>query len=107
MAACRGVSEYDSIKAPRNDPDSIKIISKPRPIYPDEARENNVQGTVVLSVVFLRSGNIGDVEPIMTLPDGLTEQAIVAAKRIRFEPQRRNGRPVTTRKKIKYTFTIY
>ena len=64
----------------------LKIISKPRPGYTDSARLNNIEGTVVLNVTFLASGQIGRVEPLERLPDGLTEQAIAAAKRISFEP---------------------
>ncbi|MFN0140021.1 MAG: energy transducer TonB [Pyrinomonadaceae bacterium] len=85
----------------------LRIISKPRPIYTEDARQNNVQGTVILRLVFLASGNIGAIEPIKTLPNGLTEQAVEAAKKIRFEPNRVNGRPVSVRRMVEYTFTIY
>lgn len=87
--------------------DAMRIVSKPRAQYTDEARQNNVQGKVVLRVVFLASGNIGSVEPISNLPDGLTEQAIEAAKRIQFEPKLENGRPVSSIKSVEYLFAIY
>lgn len=85
----------------------LKIISKPKPGYTDSARLNNVQGKVVLRVVFLASGNIGLVEPISELPHGLTEKAIEAAKRIQFEPMIENGRPVSSIRTIEYSFVIY
>ncbi|MBA3770656.1 MAG: hypothetical protein H0X08_09235, partial [Blastocatellia bacterium] len=37
----------------------LAIISKPKPGYTDAARTSNTQGTVVLKVVFLASGQVG------------------------------------------------
>jgi hypothetical protein len=44
---------------------------------------------------------------ITELPDGLTDQAIAAAKGIRFQPQRVNGVAKTTTKVVEYSFAIY
>lgn len=85
----------------------IKIISKPRPGYTDAARQNNIQGTVVLRVTFLASGQIGSVSVVKGLPNGLSEQAIAAAKRIAFEPAKVNGAAVPVTKQIEYSFSIY
>lgn len=85
----------------------MKILSRPQPRYTDQARVNNVQGTVTLRVTFTASGTIGSVSPVSGLPYGLTEQAIAAAKQIRFEPPKRNGQPYAVTKTVSYTFTIY
>ncbi len=85
----------------------FKIISKPRPGYTDAARQNQVTGVVRLRVQFLASGQVGSVSPVSGLPNGLTEQAIAAAKSIKFEPMKKNGVPVGTTKVIEYSFTIY
>lgn len=85
----------------------IKIVSKPRPGYTDAARTNNIQGTVILRVVFLSSGQIGSISPIKGLPNGLTEQAIAAARRISFEPAKNNGIAQSVTKQIEYSFSIY
>jgi TonB family protein len=66
-----------------------------------------VQGTVALRVVFTASGQIGSVSPVKGLSDGLTEQAIAAAKEIKFEPAKKNGVPQTVTKQVQYSFTIY
>lgn len=86
---------------------AIKILSKPRPGYTDAARQNNIQGTVILRVTFLASGQVGSISPVKGLPNGLTEQAIAAARRINFEPAMRNGSPQTVTKQIEYSFSIY
>jgi protein TonB len=86
---------------------ALKILSKPRPGYTDAARQNNVQGTVILRVTFLASGQVGSISAVKGLPNGLTEQAIAAARRISFEPKKVDGvgQPVT--RQIEYTFSIY
>lgn len=85
----------------------VKIISKPKAPYTDEARQNNVQGSVTLKITFLASGQIGSVTAVTRLPYGLTENAIAAAKQIRFEPKKINGVPVSTSMTFQYGFNIY
>ncbi len=79
----------------------FRIISKPRALYTDQARQNNVQGTVVLKVTFLASGQIGSISTIKGLSNGLTEKAIAAARQIKFE----TGKTIT--RSVEYSFTIY
>ena len=92
---------------PRGVTSALKINSKPRPGYTDAARTNNIQGTVILSVTFLASGGVGSVSVVKGLPNGLSEQAISAAKRISFEPQKVNGVGQSVTKRIEYSFSIY
>ena len=85
----------------------VRIISKPRPGYTDAARTNGVTGSVVLKVTLLANGSIGSITPVRRLPHGLTEQAIAAARQIRFEPKKVNGSPVSVVMTFDYGFTIY
>lgn len=85
----------------------LKILAKQKAQYTDAARTNNVQGTVTLRVTFLASGGIGSITTIKGLPHGLTEQAIAAARNIRFEPEMVNGRAQTTSRPVSFTFNIY
>jgi protein TonB len=85
----------------------IRILSKPRPGYTDEARQQNVRGTVILRVTFLANGSIGSVSTVKGLPYGLTEKAIAAARQIRFTPKLQNGQAVTVNKVVHFNFTIY
>ncbi len=91
----------------------LKIISKPRAFYPDklifnESRLKQYQGKkVVLRVTFLANGQIGAISIITDLPEGLTEQAIAAARNIKFEPATRDGKTISVTKPVEYSFTIY
>jgi TonB family protein len=86
---------------------AVKILSKPRANYTDAARVEMVQGKVVLKVTFLASGAIGQITVVSGLPGGLTEQAIAAARNIRFEPAQVNGKAVSVTKTIEYNFAIF
>src|SRR5687767_13931967 len=84
-----------------------RITSKPRASYTDAARTNAVTGSVLLKVTLLASGQVGSITPVRRLPHGLTEQAIAAARLIRFEPKKVNGVPVSVTVTLDYGFTIY
>ena len=75
--------------------------------YTDLARRNEIQGEVLLRVTFLANGGIGSISVVSSLPYGLTEQAIAAAKKITFLPARKNGKKYAVVKTVQYTFSIY
>src|SRR5688572_5505333 len=85
----------------------LRIVSKPKPPYTDAARTNQVTGTVILKVTLLGSGQVGGITPVRRLPDGLTEQAIAAARLIKFEPKKVNGVPISVSVNVEYNFSIY
>lgn len=86
---------------------AIRIIGKPRALYTESARQNNVQGTVRLRVTLLRNGSIGAVQAMTELKHGLTEQAMAAAKKVVFIPKRNNGVAVSVVMTFDYGFNIY
>jgi TonB family protein len=83
------------------------VIIKPEPRYTKEARQNQISGTVVLRAVFSSSGAVTNIQPVSNLPDGLTEQAIAAARQIRFIPPIKDGRFVSMYIQIEYNFNLY
>jgi TonB family protein len=92
-------------KGPPLEP--LKILSQPKPGYTEEARKNNITGSVRLRVTFSASGTITSITPVSGLPYGLTEQAIAAARRMQFIPEKRNGVPVSKTRVVEYGFNIY
>jgi TonB family protein len=82
------------------------IIYKEKARYTDQARQNEVQGTVVLNVVFGADGRMTGIRIVRGLPDGLTEQAITAAQAIRFEPAVKDGRRVSVRGNLEFSFNL-
>lgn len=83
------------------------VVLKPEPGYPDVARRSNVEGTVVLRAVLSSSGEVTDIKPVKGLPGNLTENAIEAARFLRFIPARKNGRVVSMYAQLEYNFKMY
>jgi protein TonB len=84
-----------------------KILSKPEPQYTEEARKNQVMGTVVLRAVLSSSGEVTSIKAVNPLPCGLTEKAIAAAREIKFIPARKDGYAVSQWIQIEYNFNLY
>jgi TonB family protein len=70
-----------------------EILSKPTPIYTDEARAKRIEGEVVLEVVFEATGKIQVLRVIRGLGYGLDDAAVRAAQQIRFKPALQDGQP--------------
>jgi len=85
----------------------VKVGLKQRAQYTDQARQNQVQGTVRVVVEFGADGKIGFIFPFQTLPDGLTGNVVNVAKLIQFEPAKSGNHAVTTVKVESYNFNIY
>ncbi len=83
------------------------ITFKPEPGFTEEARRNNVTGTVRLRAILSASGEVTNLSVVKGLPDGLTEKAIAAARQIRFRPAQKDGRTVSQYVVLEYNFNIY
>ena len=84
-----------------------RLMSKPEPNYTETARKHEVEGTVVLRVVFAASGQITNIRVVESLPDGLTERAIAAARKIKFIPATKEGKYVSMWMQLEYNFNLY
>jgi TonB family protein len=70
-----------------------EILSKPLPIYTEEARARKVEGEVLLQVVFEASGKIHVLKVVRGLGYGLDDAAVHAAEQIHFKPALKDGQP--------------
>ena len=84
-----------------------RLISKPEPTYTEAARQYQVEGTVVLKAVLSSSGKVTNIRIYQTLPSGLTEQAVKAARRIQFVPAVIDGKNVSMWIQLEYNFNLY
>jgi TonB family protein len=83
-----------------------KIKSKPNAEYTREARENRVEGTVVLRAVLSSAGEVTNIAVVRGLPHGLSGKAVEAARKIEFEPALKDGRAVSQYVTIEYNFVL-
>jgi TonB family protein len=82
-----------------------KLLSKPEPIYPAEARARGITGTVLVGVIVDESGHVISASTNIPLPP-LHEAAIEAAYQALFSATLVDGKPVVTRGYISYGFGL-
>jgi TonB family protein len=100
-------NEADRVYNPHDVTQRARILFKPEPQYTEEARKNSITGTVILRIVFSRTGEVTNIRAMQSLQGGLTEKAIAAARQIRFVPATRNGQPVSMYMQLEYNFNLY
>jgi TonB family protein len=84
-----------------------KEIYAPEPEYSEEARKVKQMGVVVLRLVVGSDGNPRDIQVVRALGLGLDEKAIEAVRKWRFEPARKDGKPVAVADNIEVNFHLY
>jgi TonB family protein len=89
------------VEAPKKKADdalaveSVVILAKPKPVYSAEALKLNIEGEVLLDVIFPASGGEVHVNRVVKgLGHGLDESAMRAAQQIKYKPALSNGHPV-------------
>jgi TonB family protein len=85
----------------------VIVTMKPEPSYTPEARKAQITGTVLLSAVFSYRGTVENIEVRQSLPEGLTKNAIGAARKIKFIPAEKDGRFVSMYIHLEYNFNLY
>jgi TonB family protein len=85
----------------------VKVLKKPEPIYADQARSSLISGTVILWAVFSANGTVDHILVLRSLPGGLTEEAIRAARKIKFIPATKDGKLVSMLMELQYNFSVF
>ncbi len=81
------------------------LLRRVEPEYPEDARQQQIQGTVVLEVHIGGDGAVQDVQTISG-PAELAQASIDAVKQWRFKPRRVNGRPAPMQTRITLNFRL-
>src|SRR5829696_9179278 len=102
-----GGGGYDRIFTGKDVTTKARLISKPEPQYTEDARKNQITGTVVLKCIFSSNGSITQIRTVSGLPYGLTERAIAAARQIKFVPATKDGHQVSMWMQLEYNFNLY
>jgi TonB family protein len=86
--------------------DRPRILYREKARYTEDARAAGIEGVVSMTVVFGADGKIQDPKITRGLPFGLMEQALIVAKRIRFQPAYKNGQPVSVEGSLDFSFSL-
>jgi TonB family protein len=84
----------------------VEIISKPSPVYTQEARQLKLEGEVLLEVMFGANRQLHVNRVVRGLGHGLDEAAVTAASQMRFKPAQRFGTPVDSTAIVHVVFQL-
>jgi TonB family protein len=95
-------------RKPEPDPSvtPLKVTVKPEPSYTNSARQAGVRGTIQVAVLFGAGGKVEKVLLLKRLGSGLDENVISAAYKLGFEPQKKDGKPISVVRIVEYGFDI-
>jgi TonB family protein len=82
------------------------LVDQPAPVYPAKAKENHIQGRVLLALTIDKIGTTRDIR-VLTSPDqALTDSAVAAVSQWRYRPYRLNGSPVDVQSTVEVNFKL-
>jgi protein TonB len=87
----------------------VVALYTPKPQYTSQAMLRRIQGEVTLSCIVLATGEVGSCQITKSLDSnnfGLDDEAIKAAKKFKFKPAMRQGKPVPVRVNIVLDFNM-
>ena len=84
---------------------AVNLIQKVTPLYPPEAKQARVQGTVRMNATIDREGHIVDLDVISGHPL-LVPSALEAVRQWVYKPTLLNGNPVEVITQIDVNYTL-
>jgi TonB family protein len=81
------------------------VLTKVPPQYPKEARDQHIQGVVLLQVIIDKEGNVANIQLISGHPL-LAPPAIDAVKQWKYKPYLLNETPVEVETQVQVNFTL-
>jgi len=97
----------DGVFTVGNGVSAPRVIYDPEPEYSQEARAAKHQGTVTLWAIIAPDGRPRELRVERSLGMGLDEKAIEAVRTWRFEPAKKDGRPVPVMIEVEVSFHLY
>jgi TonB family protein len=82
-----------------------ELINLVEPVYPPDARQARLEGTVKLHVVVGTNGEVESFHPVSG-PDSLTHAAMMAVREWRYRPTLLNGKAVETQEDVTFVFRL-
>lgn len=75
------------------------------PVYPSDARQTHLEGTVKLHVVVATNGEVQSFRTISG-PESLAQAAMLAVREWRYRPTLLNGKPVEMQEDVTFVFRL-
>jgi protein TonB len=82
------------------------LVSKVQPVYPVEAKEAHITGTVVLQALIGRDGSLQDLRIVQAPAASLAVSALLAVSQWKYKPYLLNGEPVEVNTTINVIYNL-
>jgi TonB-like protein len=90
-----------------SEPDKkLKILNKPEPRFSEEEVRKHENAVIVLQALFCGIGKVTNIRVIHGVSAGLNEEAIRAARKIKFTPAEKNGEKVSQWLQLEYYIRV-
>ena len=108
LAVGAAQTQDTTVYKPGNGVSLPQVVKQVKADYTKEAMAQMIEGVVVLDVVVLSDGAVGDVTVTQSLDAvyGLDQEAIKAIKQWEFKPGMKDGKAVAVRVDVKMRFTL-
>ena len=83
------------------------LIYNPAPVYPPEAKQNHIQGEVVLALMVDKTGVTKDIRMLTSPDQALTDSAMAAVSQWRYRPYELNGSPIEVQSTVTVRFALH
>jgi|HubBroStandDraft_5_1064220.scaffolds.fasta_scaffold50876_2 TonB family protein len=81
------------------------LVTKIQPQYPPDAKDQHIQGVVLLSVTIDKQGNVANIQ-VVSGPDSLVPASIEAVKQWKYRPYLLQGIAVEVETQVTVNFTL-
>jgi protein TonB len=103
-AACKPAPEHVNRVADRAEPEVVREV---QPDYPEELREQGVQGTVTVRYTVDENGKVTGVSVERSSGnDALDDAAVRAIRRYRYRPAQQDGKPRAVQMRRPFVFRL-
>ncbi len=103
--ALTAVAAEDAVIRVGGNVQQANLVNKVTPVYPAQAKQDRVQGTVQLEVIIDKEGRVESVS-VLGGPDPLVQAAVDAVKQWTYRPTLLNGEPVEVQTTVTVNFTL-
>lgn len=102
--ATGGGEDVDAIFSLSDLDQKPRVVYQPAPIYPPELSKKKMEGTVYVLFVVDKDGRVKDPVVQKSTHPAFNNPALKAVKQWKFEPGKRQGKPVQFRMRVPITF---
>ena len=106
LAAQEEKKPADEIHRVGGDVTAPKLLTRAEPSYPQGAREERIEGVVILEAVITASGNVADVKVLKSVHPLVDAAATDAVRQWIYRPATRNGNAVAVYLTVTVTFNL-